>query len=212
MLDIVLILDESTSMRDHSEYYIQGVNKLITSQKMMNPMATLTLIKFSTDVNTLCVDSQMYTLPTFTNVHYQPEGATSLYDAIGHGIDLKYIKSPIDPQNVIMIIMTDGEDNNSHKYTFETIAERITFLKGKGWEFMFIATNQNVTQIGTRMNIDTCLAYNSTPKSISQVADACSIAIGHAIHKWSGVPNKYTEQAIPTDVRDLMFDLENFTI
>jgi hypothetical protein len=71
----------------------------------------------------------MYTLPTFTSVHYQPEGVTALYDAIGHGIDIKYKNSSLDNSNVIM---TDGNDNNSHKFTLETVSERIKFLKGKG--------------------------------------------------------------------------------
>ena len=208
MLDIVLILDESISMQDYSKFYIQGVNKFITSQKMMNPMSAFTLIKFSTTINTLCVDSQMYTLPAFTPVHYQPEGRASLYDAIGHGIDLKYKKS----LNVIMIIITNGEDNHSHKYTVETIAEKIKCIKGKGWEFMFISTNPNVTHTGTRLNIDNCLASNTTRKSIYQVVDACNIAIGHVLHKLLGVPNKYTDQTIPTDVRDLMFNFDKFTI
>lgn len=212
MLDIVLIIDESLSMENYSEYYIEVVNRLVYEQQMMNPMSNLTFIKFSTIVNTLCIDSKMYTLPTFTSVHYQPEGVTALYDAIGHGIDIKYKNSSLDNSNVIMIIMTDGNDNNSHKFTLETISERIKFLKGKGWEFLYIATNQNAEYEGKKMNIDNCLSYNETEKSISKVADACNIAIGHAMYKWFGITNKYTKEEMPTDIRDLMDDLEKVTI
>ena len=212
MPDIVLILDESTSMRDHKESYIEGVNTLLTTQKQLNPNANFTLIKFSSDVTTLCVDHKMHTIPEFTSEHYKPDGVTSLYDAIGHGFNLKHNNNVNNDNNVIMIILTDGEDNHSSKFTFKTISENIDYLKIRGWEFVFIATNQNVTQIGSRLGIDTCLAYDASKESIARVANACSIAIGHAIQKWSGIPNQYTSQVMPTDVRDLMNEMGNFTI
>ena len=212
MLDIILILDESSSMSVHSKSYIQGVNAFISTQKQLNPMANFSFIKFSTIVNTLCIDSKMHTLPEFTIKHYEPWGVTSLYDAIGHGINLKYTNTDTPNTNVIMIIITDGEDNNSFNYTIETITERIKNLKKYGWEFVFIAANQNATRVGTKMGINTCLTYNASPHSISQVVNACNISVGHATHKWTGIPNQYTQQQMPTDVRDLMDELEKFTI
>lgn len=206
MLDIILILDESTSMSEHKDSYIKGVNSLLSTQKFQNPMANFTLIKFASNITTVCVDSKIYTLPEFTEKHYNPNGVTALYDAIGEGINLKCGNNI---NNVIMIIITDGEDNHSSKYTFQSISDKIKYFKSRGWEFVFIATNQNVTQIGTKLGIDTCLAYNASPQSIFKVANACNIAIGHAIQKWSGVPNIYTNQQMPTDVRDLMNGIES---
>lgn len=215
MLDIVFILDESTSMATHIHSYINGVNTLLNTQKRQNPMANFTLIKFSNDVNVLCVDSKMCTLPEFTNEHYKPDGVTALYDAIGHAITLKYDRNinSMDPSNnVIVIILTDGEDNHSSKYNLETITNKIEYLKSRGWEFVFIAANQNATAMGVRMGIDTCVAYSPNKQSIDQVAEACNVAIGHAIERWTGVSNMYSNQEMPVDLSDLMDGFENCKI
>lgn len=210
MIDIVFILDESLSMKYYIDSYIKGINELIYTQKQINPNANFTMIKFNTSVNVLCVDSKIHTLPEFTEDHYKPDGVTSLYDAIGYGIDLKYSNN--SNKNVIMIILTDGDDNHSSNYTIGTISKKIENLKQYGWEFLYIAANQNSEIVGKKIGIETCLSYNESDKSISQIAFACSISIGHAIEKWTGLPNQYTNQEMPTDIRDLMDDLDNIKI
>ena len=209
MIDIIFILDESLSMKDYIDSYIQGINSLIDTQKELHPNSNFTMIKFNTSVNVLCVDSKIHTLPKFTSDHYKPDGVTALYDAIGHGISLKKSNNS---NNVIMIILTDGDDNNSSKYTINTISREIEYLKQCGWEFLYIAANQNSQIVGRKLGIETCLSYNESDKSISQIAFACSIAIGHAIQKWTGLPNQYVNQKMPTDISDLMNELDNIKI
>ena len=57
------------------------------------------------------------------------------------------------------------------------------------------------------MNIDTCLTYSESDMSIAKIADACNIAIGHAISRWSGNENPFSQQEMPTDISDLMDNL-----
>ena len=208
MSEIVFLLDESTSMLPKVKSYIKGVNTLLTTQKKVNPDANFSMFKFSYQVKTLCIDSIMCTLPEFTSSFYTPNGITALYDAIGHVIDVKFNSE----KQVIAIILTDGEDNHSSKYNLQTISQKINYVKSKNWFFVYIAANQNAQIIGNQLGIETCLTYNETDKSIDDVASACSIAIGHAMYKHSGVPNQYSQKEMPTDVRDLMDDLENFTL
>jgi len=208
MLDIIFILDESLSMEEYINSYIQGINEFINEQKQTNPTANFTMIKFNNEVNVLCVDSKIHTLPVFTCDNYKPSGITSLYDAIGYGIDLKHNSI----QNVIMIIITDGDDNNSSKYNINTIGTKINYLKQCGWEFLYIASSHNSQIVGKKIGIETCLSYSETDKSISQIAHACSVAIGHALHKWTGILNKYVTHEMPTDIRNLMDDFNNIKI
>ena len=209
MFDIVFILDESSSMALHANSYIKGINYFISTQKIQNPTARFTMIKFSDTVNTLCVDSIVSTLPKFTHEHYKPLGMTSLYDAIGRGINLKYTN---ELTNVIMIILTDGEENSSTCFKFTEIEEKIKYLSCNGWSFVYIASNQNATEIGKKMGIQNCVSYNESDFSISQIADVCNISIGHAIYKWSGVQNEYTNQLIPDDISVLMEKMEKIGI
>lgn len=66
--------------------------------------------------------------------------------------------------------------------------------------------------MGRQLGIETCINYNETENSIDHVADACNIAIGHAMYKWSGIPNQFCQLEIPLDVSDIMEDLEKFKI
>jgi hypothetical protein len=208
MSDIVFLLDESTSMLPKEKSYIKGINTLLKTQKTNNPEANFSMFKFSYQVKTVCIDSIMRTLPEFTSSYYTPNGITALYDAIGHVIDVKFNSE----NQVIVIILTDGEDNHSSKYNLQSISNKINYVKSKNWVFVYIAANQNAQIIGNQLGIETCLTYNETDKSIDDVANACSIAIGHAMYKHSGVSNQYCAKEMPTDVRDLMDCLENFTI
>ena len=136
----------------------------------------------------------MYTVPEFTDEHYQPDGITSLYDAIGYIIDLKYTNTL---NTTLVFILTDGDDNNSSKYTLQTISKRIKYLKQCGWVFIFIAANQNAQESGGKLGIDKCITYNETDNSIARVAEACNIAVGHAVTQWTGQKNEYIHQEIP---------------
>lgn len=204
MTDIIFVLDESASMQRHSDAYISGINAFINTQKQFNPYSSFTMVKFNTTVTTLCVDSKIYTLPEFTREHYKPCGITAMYDAIGHAINLKYNGSI---QNIIMFILTDGYDNHSKKFNNVTVAEKIDYMKQRGWSFVYIATDQDAQKFGKNMNIDTCLTYSESDMSIAKIADACNIAIGHAISRWSGNENPFSQQEMPTDISDLMDNL-----
>ena len=209
MIDIVFILDESVSMAPYSCHYIECINSFLESQKFQNPSSRFTLIKFNTTVNILCKDEIMKTLPKFTSEHYRPSGVTSLYDAIGTGMNLKHSD---EIQNVIMFILTDGNDNHSSQYTCEQIKQRVEYLSSLGWSFVYIATNQNAQIVGEKMGIYTSIVYNETKKSIEQIVDACNIAIGHVYHKLTGDQNQYSNTEIPTDIRELTNILNKFNI
>ena len=204
MADIIFLLDESASMRKHSNAYISGINAFINTQKQFNPHSLFTMVKFNTKVTTLCVDSKIHTLPEFTNQHYYPDGITAMYDAIGYAIDLKYNGGS---QNVVMFILTDGQDNNSKNFNNILIAEKINYMKQRGWTFVYIATDQDAQKVGENMNIDKCLTYTESEMSISRIASACNIAIGHAIARWTGNENYFSQQEMPTDISDLMGNL-----
>lgn len=209
MVDIIFLLDESASMYPYAKYYIRGVNTLIATQTQENPQSNFTMIKFNSRLETLCFESKMSTLPEFTSEFYKPSGITALYDAIGYAIKLKHSNNMT---NTIVIILTDGEDNHSQHYTLETISQQILYMQQRGWVFVYVAANQKAQIIGERLGIRTCVRYNETEKSISDVVNACNIAIGHAIYNWSGIPNRYCDQEIPVDVSDIMTEMENISI
>ena len=208
MADIIFLLDESYSMIHHYNLYIKGVNKFITTQKSINPDANFSMIKFNSQITPICLNNKINTLPEFTNSDYNPNGLTCLYDAIEYVFKIKSTK---ECKQVIVIILTDGEDTCS-KNTLQDISRKISEVVSKGWVLVYIAANQNAQKIGHLLGIKICVSYKETEKNIDHVADVCSIAIGHAMYKWSGIPNKFCLLEIPLDVSDIMNGIENFTI
>lgn len=203
MSDIIFLLDESISMSNYSKNYINIINSFIKTQKTIKDNSIFTLVKFNTYVKTLCLNSYVDTLPEFTDEHYSPDGTTSLYDAIGYAMHLKY--SDILKNKAIMFILTDGQDNNSSKYNILDINNQIKYLKNIGWDFIYIATGQNAFEFGKRIGIDSdkCIYYSESTNSISKISNTCNIALGHFSKKISGYHNIYSDMTIETDISDL---------
>jgi len=167
------------------------------------------MVKFNTEVKCLCLDREICSLPEFKKSDYYPNGVTTMYDAIGKAISLKVGQNV---QNVIMFILTDGSDNNSKIFDKKQIADKIVDLKSFGWSFVYIATDKAAQKIGSELCIETCVTYKESDKSIDYVADACNIAVGHAMHRWTGVNNQYSNKKVPTDVSELMNNFASLSL
>ena len=87
---------------------------------------------------------------------FSPRGGTPLLDAIGTliskaGIKLAAMKEEDRPEKVVVIIVTDGQENCSKEYTKEAVNTLIKKqTKDYSWEFVFLAANQDAIQTGTR--------------------------------------------------------------
>ena len=78
-------------------------------------------------------------------------------DAIGRTIDNiggRLDKSAAKPDKVIVVVLTDGQENASREYTRERVAEMIKHQQEKyAWEFVFLAANQDAFEAGAALNI-----------------------------------------------------------
>ncbi len=90
---------------------------------------------------------------------YNPGGGTALLDAVGTTIrdaGIRFAKMPFvnQPKKVIMAIITDGEENSSHEYTYARVSEMIGHQRAKyGWEFIFQGANIDSFKVGASLNI-----------------------------------------------------------
>ena len=85
-------------------------------------------------------------------------------DAIGRTIDNiggRLDKSAAKPDKVIVVVLTDGQENASREYTRERVAEMIKHQQEKyAWEFVFLAANQDAFEAGAALNIKACNTAN----------------------------------------------------
>ncbi len=148
-VDIIILLDRSGSMQSIKHETINGYNNFLLEQRKLKSKTFLTLIQFDDryEINYEAVD--LYKAEALNHDTYIPRGLTALLDAIGKTIKLvnnryKVIKKANIPDKTIFVIITDGLENNSVKYTRDEIFKRIRKKEDKnGWEFVFLGANQD---------------------------------------------------------------------
>lgn len=163
LTEIAFILDRSGSMQPLVEAAIAGFNQFLRDQQEGDAesegLARLTLVQFD-DQYEVPIDnlpvSEVVSLETTT---YVPRGCTALLDAIGTTIDrfrkrIKNTEKAHRPDKVIFAIFTDGLENASVRYGWMDIAKKIRKRREKdGWEFLFLAANQDAIATAAQMNI-----------------------------------------------------------
>ena len=130
----LVIIDESGSMDIIRRQALAGINETITTcQKMQKAHKDLeqriTLITFDSDHFKLHYDNiNAAEACPLTLKDYKPCAATPLYDAIGKGIAKINAQTEAD-DNVLVTIITDGEENCSEEYNLKMV--KILYAKLK---------------------------------------------------------------------------------
>lgn len=160
----LIILDESGSMEMIKKTVIQGFNELVqtirgTEKQFPDQEHLITLVSF----NGLGQKVHHFAEPVskINELHedsYNPDASTPLYDAIGFSINkLKTVLR--DNYNVIVTILTDGEENASKEYSGEQIKKLIEDLKQKSWTFTYIGTDHDVNYSASVISINNTFVF-----------------------------------------------------
>jgi hypothetical protein len=150
LLKIVIVLDESGSMGPVKHQIIKSLNELISEQEEISERpATFTLVKFNNDVKRVMVNKLLTNINPLSYQDYQPDGSTALYDAIGDTIE--WFRNEKD---VLMIIVTDGEENASTEYTKSKVKELIDQKKiHNNWTYVYLSPNRDTEMQGNEMGL-----------------------------------------------------------
>ena len=160
LTEIVCILDRSGSMESICDDAIGGFNAFLQEQKAESGQATLTVVLFDNEYKLLYEGRDIQAVKPLDRSTYQPRGATALLDAIGTTVDRvgkRLADTPQDrrPGKVIVAILTDGQENDSHRYSHRQVFDMIRHQRQcYQWEFVFLAANQNAIATGTSLCID----------------------------------------------------------
>ena len=154
---ITFVLDESGSMNAVKDTTISGFNEYLETLKNENVESKFKLILFNSSKSENRYNFEdIKDIPEMGEGDYNPGSLTPLYDSIGRGINDtdKYLKKNRLPGNVIFTIMTDGQENSSRKYTRSHIFNKITSRQNRGWNFVYLGSQQDSWVEGQRIGID----------------------------------------------------------
>ena len=145
LFKIVIILDESGSMESVRNNMIKSINDLIKEQKQIKERpASFTLVKFNHLVNRVIKNISLEEISLLNSEDYTPSGGTALYDCIGDTIE--WFRNEKD---VLMIIVTDGQENSSKSFTKDEITRMIDEKKNKnGWTYVYLSNDLSTASQG----------------------------------------------------------------
>ena len=166
---VYCLLDRSGSMANCVDDTIGGFN---TFMKTQPPETIISLTLFDHEIETLYTQ-QVRDAPLLDTKTFVPRGATALLDSIGHVIKM----IPVDAVKPTVVILTDGFENSSKKYTKFHINDLITEKKKLGWEFVFLAANQDAIQAANELGISESSAMNFSAETVGFAMKSASEAI-----------------------------------
>lgn len=144
-----IILDRSGSMQSIRHDTISGFNQFLKDQQKNNPDCQLSLVQFDHEIDDLYIETPIKEVSPLNPKTYVPRGTTALLDAIGFTLDKASLITLPKTQNakVIVVIITDGQENSSETFNKDQVFDQIKLLKEKhNWQFIFLGANQDAIQ------------------------------------------------------------------
>ena len=202
--ELVFILDRSGSMHGLEQDTVGGFNSLIDRQKTVEGECRVTTVLFNDRTETVHDRAELSEIQPMTEKDYRVGGCTALLDALGDTIRHiaaihRYARPEDVPEHTLFVIMTDGLENASHRYSSDEVKRRIEHEKEKyGWEFLFLAANIDAVETAKRYGIgaDRTANYHADARGTGVVYDTvaetvCSARMGAPIAgNWSEKINR----------------------
>jgi uncharacterized protein YegL len=166
---INVIVDASGSMAHLTHDTIGNFNTFLQEQKAFPGEAVFTLCTFNTDYQLPHDFVKIAGVPNLDSKTYMPQGGTALLDAVGTTIDSVGKKLSAMPENdrpskVIFLIITDGHENASKRYSAEQVKSMVEHQKDVyNWEFVFMGANIDAIAAGTNLGISMQNTLNYAP-------------------------------------------------
>ena len=166
--DITILLDRSGSMSSRRDDTIGGLKTFVEEQQRLSALlktnepdlpgeASLTFCQFDHEFDTVF---SALPLPQvkIDPATYVPRGNTALFDAIARCVGntvtrLGALPKAEQPEKVIFVIITDGQENASREVTGEAVKDLVELQKKAGVEFIFLGANIDAFAAGAQVGM-----------------------------------------------------------
>lgn len=172
----LIILDESGSMESIKPTIINGFNELVQSIKGIQKQFPeqehfISIITFNGFGNKIMhfIDP-VSKLKNIDSSNYKPDSMTPLYDALGFGLSkLEQHLATQTKYNVLVTVLTDGEENASKEYTGFAIKNKIDELSEGNWTFTYIGTDHDVEKMASSLSIKNTMKFDKNEEGINSM-------------------------------------------
>ena len=156
---ICIVLDASGSMDVIEDDTKGSFNSFLKSQKEAEGQTVFDLYQFSDTTRRIVEHVDLSIFKDDLMAKYHCSGCTALNDAVCTAIDtlgreLDAMKESERPEHVMFIIITDGMENASHRFSRNDVKERIKRQTDVyHWDFQYLAANQDAFASGEALGI-----------------------------------------------------------
>ena len=180
MARVYIAIDKSGSMQPYIEGTIKGVSDIIRQQA---EDTSFTINTFNHKISTIANSVRRNDVRPLTKLNYRPAGGTALMDAIGFTIEMAEADEPSrwadrdDDSTITIVIMTDGAEWDSVKYSADQIKDIIENKKMNMWKFVFMGASEETITCADSIGID----HRETLHFDTNVIDSAFNSAGTAI-------------------------------
>jgi len=147
--EIVMIMDASGSMSGNRQRQaVSGYNEFIQEQKKVPGECNVTLIKFNTEIQEMYFSKPISEIKDLTIEDFNCDGQTAINDTMGHAINklgerLRDLPEEQRPGKIIVVVLTDGEENASREFNYEQIQEMMNHQRDVyNWQFLIMGSKE----------------------------------------------------------------------
>lgn len=183
--ELVFIIDRSGSMTGLEQKTINGFNAMLKEQKSVKGKCRVTTVLFNHQIQILHQHQPIKTVKPLTVRDYHPSGCTALLDAVGSQVSARYLDRSLglnknDCDQVIFVIITDGEENSSSEYSLEKVQSLVKKVqKDYSWDFIFLGANLDAVAAAGNIGIDAPCAANFVADE--QGTEICYSAVNQTV-------------------------------
>jgi len=187
LTSINVIIDASGSMASLTHDTIGSFNTFLKEQKAFPGEANFTLCVFNDDYRLVHDFVKIASVADLDTATYHPGGYTALLDAMGstmESVGAKLAALPEDerPSKVIFLVITDGQENASHRFSSAQIKDMVEHQMNKySWEFVFFGASMDQIAAGQALGISmqNTMTYDSSSAGTHQLYSTISSSMSN---------------------------------
>jgi len=178
---IVMVLDSSGSMQTIKQDIIGSVNEFIAQQQKLPDSAssTFSLLQFGAKLHWVTTDVALSSITPLTDAQYKIGGGTPLFDGIGTAIET------FDRfRGVSVVIVTDGEENTSTRFTQAQVKEMMAKKKAEAdWDFVYLSADEAGFKAGAALGVSNNMCASKEGMSAAMSSGMSSAVFAKRVQK-----------------------------
>jgi len=178
--ELAIVLDRSGSMTSIQADMEGGFAQFVAEQRTLPGFCAVSLYQFDSEYEVVYEELSVHDVPPLS---ITPRGSTPLLDAVGHTIGRLGERLAAKPEHerpaaVIVMVITDGEENASREIKREGLREMIDRQQRiYNWRFMYLGADASTFSEAESLGIRAAARYAADSHGVDQLYAASSAAV-----------------------------------